>query len=148
MNAVGDGSSGTYELTAWNGSTLTQLALISDHTWYELKIDADYDAQTYDVSYRVHGASMWTMVADDFVFVPAGSGHGGLGGGTAFQKLYCATASCGMRFDNLKVVPGPVSELTFEELPAQNQLQITCGDFQATFGDAAYGVDQGGLPCS
>lgn len=39
----------------------------------------------------------------------------------------------------VSILPSLAFGLTFQELPGQNQLRITEGDFQATFGNASYG---------
>ncbi len=103
------------ELRAWNGSTLSTLATITESTWYDVKVDADYDANTYDVSYRTWtsgGLGTWSLVADDIAFVADGSGYDGWGGGDAFQMLDIGSGSIGgAMYDNINVVPEPATML-------------------------------------
>lgn len=94
------------ELQAWDGNSLTTLVTgLSEDAWYDVKIDADYDTDTYDVFYRVHGAGTWTQEATALAFVADDPccGHDGFGGGDAFQVVDAGCASSNAMFDNISV---------------------------------------------
>ncbi len=94
------------ELQAWDGDTLITLATgLFEHAWYDVKIDADYDTDTYDVSYRLYGSSAWKLVADDIDFVVSGFGYGNYGGGDAFQALDAAAINSFGMLDNIFAFP-------------------------------------------
>ncbi|MCD4830186.1 MAG: hypothetical protein K8R02_00080 [Anaerohalosphaeraceae bacterium] len=92
-------------LRVWDGSTLTTLVTgLSEDQWYDVRIDADYDAQTYDVYYRSYGSGTWLLAADDIVFVAENAGYDDWGGGDAFQALdFGSPGTGGVMFDNIVV---------------------------------------------
>ncbi|MCD4830187.1 MAG: PEP-CTERM sorting domain-containing protein [Anaerohalosphaeraceae bacterium] len=108
-------TNGSVELQAWDGATLTTLTVgLAEHAWYDVKIDADYDTNTYDVSYRTWtsgGSNSWVLGADDFDFLPDDdvSGHDGWGGGDAFQVLDTGCSGAYGMVDNIVVVPEPAT---------------------------------------
>ncbi|MCD4830188.1 MAG: hypothetical protein K8R02_00090 [Anaerohalosphaeraceae bacterium] len=97
----------TVQLQAWSGPSLETLATgLSEDVWYDVKVEADYDASTYDVSYRVwtsDGSNAWILVADDISFVAYGYGHDGWGGGNALQTLDMACKNSYAMMDNASI---------------------------------------------